>query len=590
MIIFLIFCACTSASLNKSSLNITHAEEKFSKVEVKEHSSLTEQGQGLLDNDRINVSLKTSEFNFSNPRTFQERRILSSETSETGLYNYALILMIAKLNKYISFVNIELPSRLETLASAKSITVLLLPARIGMPSSIFESFTLESIPGIFESRGLYSDFAVNSWAQTLFLFIIACSALILMILEVIFKAIKRQNLFKFWKNLRILARNWILVVFGAYSDDIVVYTYVQFQGFIANSLGFVECLFALFIGFCLLFLSLYLIFTFRFTIKELKQTRSPEKYNQFIQRWENFQILFWGFRERRPLAHTFYLVYILKIVASALISSILFELPVVAVSLQVGLTLFILIYIGLMRPLMRRINLAQLLIMEFLSLVAGSLMLALTILIVKGASVASSRIRLLGDLVIMANILQNCLIFAFLAIKLVIEAKMISSVPKEKKEKCAWLQLLVIPLQQAGLGFEEIYIPPFYIEPSYYLKGPPVSEKQGQAGAGLESESTEKVFIYKGDVIPEEPEPMRAQNLSSDNISQRTELPLYRNQSEYKQKEEEEDNADKPNLFISVQNGEDVPVLSHVLRAFSRDKRKVRVFNLAKKLENGQMM
>jgi len=224
--------------------------------------------------------------------------------------------------------------------------------------------------------------------------------------------------------------------------------------------------------------------------------------------------------------------------------------------------------------------------MEFLSLVAGSLMLALTVLVVRGASVTSSNIILLGDLVIMANILQNCLIFAFLAIKLVIEARKISLVSNEKS---AWLQLLAIFLQQAGIGFEETYIPLFYIDSNYYLKGLPVSENQGLTKDGLELESTEKVFIYKGDVIPEEP--IRAENLSFDNMSQRTEMPLYRGQSEdipteNKQKEVEEDNADKPNLFISVQNGEDVPALSHVLRAFSKDKRKVRVFNLAKKIEN----
>jgi len=573
IVIFLIIPICKSVGISSN----------FKKPE----DSLCLKDDSVIESQKI--FLMSHDPKFDNHEVLKNDETSRSLKSETLLEDYTLLIKVAKLNKYISFINIQLPTRLEKIASAKSISVISLPVRISMPSSIFGSFRLVSIPDVFRNRGLYSDFSVNAWEQTVFFLMILCSAIALTILEAMFRATSCEGTSLFLKVLRILARNWIVIIFGAYLDDIVLYTFLQLKGLIANSLSFVECLLTLFIGICLLILAIYLISTFRRTIKDLKKTRDTENYNKFIDRWENFQMLFWGFQERRPFAHTFYLVYVFKIVASALIYVLLYELPVVSVSLQLGLTFGILIYIGVFRPIMKRINLIQLLLMESVSLMTSFLMLVLTILTVNGSYFrASSQVILLGDLIIVGNILQNCLVFAFLAIKLVIEAKTISNEQKSNFSKVKWLQLFAVFFQQAGFGFEETYTPPFSIDASYFLKGlPPVPQiKENEE----ELESTEKVFIYRDDVIKEEAENevMRDRSFSFDNISQRTEIPLWKTQSEdrwaeNKRKEEEqkqEENAFKPNLFISVQKEADVPTLSYVQQKLSKEKRRVKVFNI----------
>jgi len=182
----------------------------------------------------------------------------------------------------------------------------------------------------------------------------------------------------------------------------------------------------------------------------------------FLEKWKNSQILYRGFRAHASLNDYFFLLYMGRIAFPMLVASTLFVLPILQAIVYVLFSLVVLGFIIYKKPVNRKINHIQLIIIETVVLVINIALLGLCIIDVKESFVRShSAFVALGDIVVYGNIVINLLAVVFLIIKVVEGASAIRKYQKANptgKNGSLWLQLFVFYMQQAGMGFEEMFI------------------------------------------------------------------------------------------------------------------------------------
>lgn len=118
-------------------------------------------------------------------------------------------------------------------------------------------------------------------------------------------------------------------------------------------------------------------------------------------------------------------------------------------------------YIAKTRPLIRRVNLIQLIIFESIVLLVNISLFALALLQRYGNQDSATAV-MFGDIAIAGISSTNILTMAILAVKLFQGAIAIfkSSSSKKRRNPSTWLPLLVYGLQQGGMGFEEVSLNP----------------------------------------------------------------------------------------------------------------------------------
>ena len=113
-------------------------------------------------------------------------------------------------------------------------------------------------------------------------------------------------------------------------------------------------------------------------------------------------------------------------------------------------------FIIALKPIKKKVNQVQLIILETILLGVNACLFAL-VLINKSDNSSQNLVSVLGYLIISFNYGIDLLAVTFLVIKLVLEALRLHSLAKTQKiPMSAWLQLVVIVLQQGGMGFEEM--------------------------------------------------------------------------------------------------------------------------------------
>ena len=401
-------------------------------------------------------------------RGWFERDILTAPI-ESGTVT---LIMLPKMMQYIRYLDIRMPHRLQRLALSQGRS--LLPLKIGwaMPKSLEENFSRDILPGVFQRHNLPSSFIVNYWPLLTSMAIIILSALVFSILEKVAKAYHNPTWQSIFETLRILTR-WsaLIIVFATSIDDIILYSFLQFKTFSDSIwsdytiLGFIICI--LVILFKIIPLVAGTIFlAFKSQAAQYAQGAISRKQINantplsFLYKWQSFQILFRGFKTNHFIHRLFYLIYMARIGLPLFIVSAYYQYPLAVVILQVLINAIIIIYAVIFKPLTKKINLIQLLTFEIINFFMNLCALILTAKDNSG-DLLSDFSYFLGDAIIFLSFIQNLLLYVFLGIKLFIEANNISLSIRghSLKEKIIWLQLLALPLQQAGMGFEEMMKP-----------------------------------------------------------------------------------------------------------------------------------
>jgi len=365
---------------------------------------------------------------------------------------------IPYLIQYARFLDMQMPPRLKSLVVSKGRGIITLRFGQDMPDDMIETYPSNPIPTAFLDRTMHAEFIVNFWSELTSWALIALVILLLGVLEGICLLVgrwKRAELM--FKKLKVLMRwNLPLIMLATSVGDIVFFTILELISIGNTTAVSVElCLVMLGLIIALVVVGCSIVPIFVISKRRIILHNDWKGNRDFLNKWENCQILFRGFRDHVSPNGYFYLLYIFRIAFPMFIAFIAFKAPIFQTLFYIAFSVVILGYIIIKKPVNRKINHIQLIIIETLVLMINFALLLLCIMNITNSQGSSAFVRL-GDIVVYGSLVYNLLIVGFLIAKVVNGVIVISQ--DKNKDRSIWVQLLVFYLQQAGMGFEEIFV------------------------------------------------------------------------------------------------------------------------------------
>jgi len=416
----------------------------------------------------------------------------SSSSSSSSSNSKVSFFTLVKMLHYIRYLDIEFPPRLQRLAVDPHRTPLSLRFGFRLPQKTQAKFTRYPLPVVFATYGLHSSFLVTYWLEFTCLMFTITTGVIFWIIEKICEKKKFTTVKKICERIRVTAGfNFFLILVATGIDDLVLSISLQFKSMRADNVadGF-SCFMAVF--FLLAGLG-YLIGTF-FTVRQAhssKKSGAKDEHSEFLLDTQNTQVLYRGYNEDKLHKQLFFMIYVSRIALPMIFACALYPWPIAQVIFYNLISIGILSYVIIFKPLRQKINQIQLILLESFVLVVNLCGLILTILSKNGSSQSKAAI-FFGDVIVVFNWSIHILAFVFLGLKLLIWVSLALKIRKSQgpKEQAAWLQFFYIYFQQGGFGFEHVQI-------GSYVADGAVKSSSNKA-------SSKKVFVQK---VSPEPQP-----------------------------------------------------------------------------------
>jgi len=381
-----------------------------------------------------------------------------------------------KLSQSVKFVNFnDAPDRLQDFILATSRNIFSFEVGLNMPQDLKNKFVQRELATVFSRHDMPSSFIVNAWGHLIYICLFIVVGFLCKALQKVSKITQWQRAEPVLTKLQtIFLWNLALGLIGFFADDFVLYLYVDISSM--NLDRTVETI-NLFVG-CLVLLAAIALVIFTFYIvhvvysapsspsitpetpeKPAENAKEASSSSQFSKKWHaDFQVLFRDYEDRKWRQRNFYAIYVLRMMVPMFVTVVLNKVPIFQTVFQTIINLLILIYLVFDLPFKKRINQVQILCYEFGALVINISAMFLT-LVTENSNTALTHLRIiLGDLIIFGNVYLNIIPLAFMAAKFYIELKYLYKYYRYKADSDpgAWVRLLIIPLQQAAFGFEEL--------------------------------------------------------------------------------------------------------------------------------------
>ena len=384
--------------------------------------------------------------------------------------NTLTVVDLVKMMQYVRYIDIDMPPRLERLASSKGRPLLSIRSGITMWSGLLNQFSEQTLPDAYHRLHVHSSFLVNYWEDLSMIMIGIVLALVFLCFERLVHAFGFQKAEVILRTLRVLIKwNFVIMMIAINIDDVVLYSALQITSWdsddSSSTVSFILCIIT--IAAMLLFFGAICYLSASWQSRAQNSINSIDKYREnhhhqtpttFTE--ESYQSLFRGFRENSLGAQFFFPTYTLRIAIPMLIAVAAESIPILNTVMQFTFSCGVLGFIVYVKPFTKRINQIQLVLFETIILIMNFLMVIITLISINDKENYKVAI-FLGDLVILGNDCINIMSIVFMIIKLHSEIKQIREYQTRKIVQGdevigLWVQLLYIPLQQANMGFEEM--------------------------------------------------------------------------------------------------------------------------------------
>lgn len=147
----------------------------------------------------------------------------------------------------------------------------------------------------------------------------------------------------------------------------------------------------------------------------------------------------------------------MRIAAPSFVVAVFYTSPMVEAVMFLAINILAILYIAICNPFADKLNLVQILFLEIVMLTVH-----VCVLIITMASGSSDTLSLLGNIVIICNFIININFYVFLIVKAIVIYKRIRGYKTKgmASEKAAALaQLIFLPFQQSGFGYESMQAP-----------------------------------------------------------------------------------------------------------------------------------
>ena len=388
---------------------------------------------------------------------------------QDGLYpfcmesNLAKFLTLTRIIHHARYLDVKFPPRANDFLARHPRNILPIRSEAGMPYSFKQKFKASPLPYVFERYHVPSSFLVNFWNDFISVIIALIIALLFQILNVSAWNFPQNRVTALIPLLKRLTQwNIPVVLIATNIDEMIIYASIQFRAALSNQAEKASLAICVIVFISAIVFLAGMIYLIRKIVGF--STWSSEDNST---RWPSVYIFTGAFRQDSVFTRLFYFIYILRIAFPAIIGSALISSPISQSVIYVAVSVSILTFIVWMKPITKKVNHVQLVILEALVLIVHACLLGLSVLNVKGKSQSVGSV-ILGDLIIIVNTLINAHAIIFLAIKVALQLRKIE-VYKNKNSflpSGAYLQILVIYIQQGAFGFEELLEDPISAEDS----------------------------------------------------------------------------------------------------------------------------
>lgn len=346
---------------------------------------------------------------------------------------------------------------------------------ISIPQDGLEFPPYRPIPPAFEGWGLNSSFIANYWQTFSTILITLGIGFVLWMLQKFFKLKKKKELAFFFERLMYIFRwNFALIQFCTGYDSIMLYASCEFRTYSLDDtisiISFACAILCVFLSFVFLVLTYYLAKK-QYQVKHIRRVISPmgdaasmkditdEDLNPvkiFMKNWEGFHILFGGYKDNTTFARGFIFFFMIRNILWILTLAILYDHPLVQISIMCFLSYFMLVMMLINRPFINLVSRFEIPCAEAIISFVNTNILVLAIMDYNGTDDPDTRTTI-GSIIIYGFIVFG--INAFVCMGFYFLVGFYQGYRRYKQMKASGslsiISLITIPFVSYGMDFDE---------------------------------------------------------------------------------------------------------------------------------------
>ena len=442
-------------------------------------------------------------------KTFQ--KIASVSNYVGGVFrpnnpNSVFMISLTKILKYVKFINVPIPTQYRTaLDSSKSSVFSISTAfSYGMPSILSDMMPNYELPYMFQSTNSASSYLINFWQSMPTLSILIPFGILVCFIEFLARKTNYKKLVVIIERIRVIARwNFFLILLFNCFDDMTLFLTFELRNlhlsFLFPAISFLVCMAITAIGLYCLFVTF--LISYQLTREEVKTSESNPHYNQerlkINKRWESYQVLYSGFKDSSFVKQACLLFQTLRIIVYYIIVAYLYDHAIIQSFLLMGIGILMLIYIIREKPFKDNFNLYVTLLFEIVVLIVNIFLVLLGLLDLTG-HLTSGQANTFGAGILICNTILDTIgnILTWGYVVLGVWSTYKSTKMTHFRGKAVWLNILVVPYEGVGVGFDD----------DNYMENPQEQENE------------------EGDLVEHDVNKQRAQNQGYNNTNSMTSL------------------------------------------------------------------
>jgi len=379
-------------------------------------------------------------------------------------------IILSKLLHHVRYVDVRFPTKLANISIMRGINILSprvirsmfikvtnWPDRFSLPAEVFEYYSMPS------------SFLANFGDDLILLGIILTFVIIAFLLEMLFASMNYPGPEKFFNRFRIMIQwNLPIMIIAQNTGDIFFFAILEFRTIDLTNKAKPYLSLSLAVIMLILVIAIYtlgiLLAQKYFKIKH--ESQMNDNYSDFLNKWEKYQVLFRGYESKNLFTQCFFLIYCFRWTFPMIMASSLYVFPLLQTISFFVITTSMLIYILWVKPIKKRIDWINLVLVEIFVLLIDASFMGLAILDMKEGMSIDAR-NYFADVIIVCDYCIYFLPLLFLVIKAISIIRIALDYQKKnnfKQEKSTWLQLFFLPLQQGNFGFEQFQVATFIDE------------------------------------------------------------------------------------------------------------------------------
>ena len=374
---------------------------------------------------------------------------------------------LSRLLHPIRYLDIVMPPKLKRINVIRGNNILSIRVVPGMFSKLTSWVQTSGVTSAFENADIHSSFLVNFLDDLILLAIIIAAEFIFTLIGFAAQLTKLYRVKITLQRIQVLTRfNLPLMLIASNIGDIIFFSIIEFRSFNSKISGAAIslCLSVMMLVIVLAFMTIlsYLVYQLNKTKGQVSKDEQSSKLITFDDKWSFFQVLFGGYKKDHILSNSFFLIYTIRLTLPMIIAAVLYMYPFIQVITYVIINSGILVYIPLKKPIKSKINFLNLMLLEVILLMVNTTALILAVSNFSDPlSDGTDDMRVtLGSVILIGDYAIHGLAVIFLLAKITLTIIQALKLRKEasKKERSTWLQLIFLPFQQGGMGFEELEV------------------------------------------------------------------------------------------------------------------------------------